>query len=173
MKTIAESAIQFYQKTEGKPWKYWSKIHCEWKKASNGEEFHATMLKPIYHDVTNTASKDLTVYCEDERQVMLCEQVIRMCKGEASEKLDYYSENKWDIFYPRDCLFMNEQYRAAPFQKKELVVPWGWLSSDVTAITVNERGIVLAIDGSNQGWEIKLKLDLTDIELPIIVTRPV
>ena len=107
------------------------------------------------------------VYCDNERQMMLCEQVIRMDRGEASQQLNI--ANKWvDVTWVR--IDTTKKYRAKP--KKELVVPWEWLDSDVAAITVNSRGVVLAIDGSNQGFEIKLKLDLTDIELPVTVRRP-
>ena len=160
--TIAKSAIQFYQKTKGDPWKYWSKIHCVWKESANGAKFHFTELKPI------TQREPLNITCEDEWQVMLCEQIIRMCKGEVSE---FNDDGLWKTVVNNNFIAMDFEYRLKP--KKELVVPWGWLAPDVTAITVNERGVVLAIDGSNQGWEIKLNLDLTDIELPITVTRPV
>lgn len=114
------------------------------------------------------------VSCETEQELMLCEHVIRMLRDVPSQVLISGAWMDIDLSDSDDdntvYISMGDEYRATP--KKELVVPWEWLDLDVTAITVNDRGVVLAIDGSNQGFEIKLKLDLTDIDLPITVTRP-
>lgn len=121
-----------------------------------------------YSENTFTSFNPLTVTCDNERQKMLCEQVIRMDSGEASQ---FLRNGKW-INKEVTCtsILTESEYRATP--KKELVVPWEWLDLDVKAITVNDRGVVLAIDGSNQGFEIKLALDIEGINLPVTVHRP-
>lgn len=51
--------------------------------------------------------------------------------------------------------------------KKELVIPWEWLPEDVKIVEVDESGI--HDQNSNQ---LRIKLDLTDIDLPVTVKRP-
>lgn len=117
--------------------------------------------------------QQLTVTCDNERQKMLCEQVLRMCRGEASE---YQYNDEWitldgDSKNPL-AVCVDYEYRAKP--KKELAVPWEWLASDINKIMVNKNGDICHVhnDGYFSGYITTLKLDLTDIDLPVTVKRP-
>ena len=105
----------------------------------------------------------MLVECKTDREKMLCEQVLRMCRGEASEIL---VEKKWVVVNDLDALYPSHEYRAKP--KKELIVPWEWIPDNVFEITVPESGVIY----NNFGYTMHIKLDLEGIELPVTVNRP-
>ena len=111
--------------------------------------------------IATTVSFAHSVTCNNEREVMLCEQVLRMCSGEACQ---YKVLGKW-LTHKFTYMLIDGEYRAK--HKKELVIPWEWLPDDVTIVEVDESGV--HDQGSNP---LRIKLDLTEIELPVIVTRP-
>lgn len=117
------------------------------------------------------ASDSLLIRCDDERQKMLCEQVIRMCRGEASQ-FKRTSTNKWEDKVPTSELYTNIEYRAKP--KKELVVPWEFIADDIIEITVSEDNSPYCKTATNHWGHVLrgLKLDLDGIDLPVTVTRP-
>ena len=94
---------------------------------------------------------------------MLCQQVLRMCRGEGSEQQNV--NNEW-VSVEWDRIDINKRFRAKP--KKELVVPWEWLPDDVTELTITVNKVIY----NNRGYTVALKLALTDIELPVTVHRP-
>ena len=61
----------------------------------------------------------MLVECKTEREKMLCEQVLRMCRGEDRQKL---INGNWSELFSRN-LCIDSEYRAKP--KKELIVTWG------------------------------------------------
>lgn len=109
-------------------------------------------------------AKKLTVTCDNERQKMLCEQVVRDYQGLRSQ---YRTGDgcEWLDVDSTTCLDYAFEYRAKP--KKELVVPWNILSDEVKVIRVDSNGCIY--DGNTP---VRIKLDLDDIDLPVIVKRP-
>lgn len=132
---------------------------------------HHDWLKPI-QKTTNGEKMNIEINmnnmieCKTDREKMLCEQVLRMCRGEESQ-IKHKGYGDWnDIRDNPVCLSIEEEYRAKP--KKELVVPWKWLPDEVTDITVCENLHIY----NNLGNTVLLKLDLEDIDLPVTVIRP-
>ena len=78
-----------------------------------------------YH-ITNINSEEIKmsnmIECKTDREVMLCGQVLRMCRGEDSQIKHRECDNWSDIRVNPVSLSIEEEYRAKP--KKELVVPW-------------------------------------------------
>ena len=113
-------------------------------------------------------NNDNVITCNNPREVMLCKQVLRMCRGEASQQLfkgDWYDFDKESYEF-----YINEQYRAKP--KKELIVPWEWIADDVYRVEVSEDGKVMTISTKYNNESIPLKLDLDGVDLPAIIDRP-
>lgn len=107
----------------------------------------------------------IIVTCDNERQKMLCEQVIRMDRGKESQyRLCGLDACDWTD-KTTDSISICAEYREKP--KKELVVPWDVLANEVTVIRVDSNGCIY--DGNTP---LRIKLDLTDIELPVTVKRP-
>ena len=108
----------------------------------------------------------MLVECKTDREVMLCEQVLRMCRDEASQELTQYEDRSvWSDASPFE-VDLSTTYRAKP--KKELIVPWEWIPDNVFEITVPESGVIY----NNFGYTMHIKLDLEGIELPVTVNRP-
>ncbi len=109
--------------------------------------------------------KQLTVTCKTDREVMLCEQVLRILRGEGGQYKDF--DGNWrDINKAADHFGINCEYRAKP--KKELFVPWDWVDDRIDEIHVNEYGRIL----DKHCNPLPFKLDLSGIEVPVTVKRP-
>lgn len=119
----------------------------------------------------NSNSKfKMLVECKTDREKMLCEQVLRMCRGEDRQKL--INGNWCELFSTNLCI--DSEYRAKP--KKELIIPWEWLPDDVFAIEVSaDKQITLVRDGrgtiAHRAFT-NFKPNLEGIDLPVTVKRP-
>ncbi|MGB0942968.1 MAG: hypothetical protein ACPGUE_11225 [Marinomonas sp.] len=147
--------VVFYMLKDGAWFHYLSESDF-WVLSGNSKDWIDSTLI----EITNHA----IIECKTEREQMLCEQVLRVIRGEASQQLvnTYWKDVPPDNIINIDKLI---RYRAKP--KKELVVPWDILSDEVTEIKIDKHGNIY--DG---GTPLRIKLDLTDIELPITVKRP-
>ena len=110
------------------------------------------------------------VACKTDREVMLCEQVLRMCRGEESQFKR--RDGAWEPVAGETNGFIsiNMEYRAKP--KKELVVPWEFIAEWVCSVEVRGNGTVIAVDDYDNAMRLPLKLDLEGIDLPVAVKRP-
>ena len=107
------------------------------------------------------------IECKTDREKMLCEQVLRMCRGEVIQRLVNGFWIDSDPLY----LFIDGEYRAKP--KKELIVPWEFLSSEIAEIVVTEAGYIKGYVNESEYHQLNgLSLDLESIELPVTVKRP-
>ena len=127
-------------------------------------DIHRNIMIPIPLVVNN----DSIITCKTEREVMLCKQVIRMCRGEASQQL--FKGDWYDFDSDSYEFYINEQYREK--LKKELVIPWEWIADDVYRVEVGEGGKVTTISTKYNNESIPLKLDLDGVDLPTIIDRP-
>lgn len=115
------------------------------------------------------------VECINEREQMLCEQVLRLCRGEESEGhygLSDLDGGKWKPLLSNvDAVNIHWHYRAKP--KKQLVVPWELIPDEYICVTVNKNSKVF-ISKHTDGVYLffPLKLDLEGVELPVTVHRP-
>ena len=117
----------------------------------------------------------MIIVCKTDREVMLCEQVIRMCRGEASQ---FNYNGQW-VDSRLNKVVIGNKYRAKP--KKELVVPWEWLAADVFAVEVMSDKQVFLLSKKESDFMDEytlqspvdfLNLDLEGIDLPVTVKRP-
>ena len=121
----------------------------------------------------------MIIVCRADREVMLCEQVLRMCRDEASQELTQYEDRSvWSDASPFE-VDLSTTYRAKP--KKELVVPWEWLAADVFAVEVMSDKQVFLLSKKESDFMDEytlqspvdfLNLDLEGIDLPVTVKRP-
>ena len=123
-----------------------------------------------YH-ITNIECEEIKmnnmIECKTDREKMLCEQVLRMCRGEERQKL--INGNWCPSFSTNLCI--DSEYRAKP--KKELIVPWEFLSSEIAEIVVTEAGYIKGYVNESEYHQLNgLSLDLEGIELPVAVKRP-
>ena len=108
------------------------------------------------------------ISCNNNREVMLCQQVLRMCRGEGSEFT--FNGHDWGDANDKE-LCIETSYRAKP--KKELVVPWEWFNDECVSLCVNEAKVISLTDcNGNLIYMTGFKLDLEGIELPVTVHRP-
>ena len=121
----------------------------------------------INYPSSSIKNKDGVVNHLTDRELMLCEQVVRMCRGEESQFKD--SEEGW-VDALRVTMSIHHEYRAKP--KKELVVPWEWLDDDVCAIDISPTGKCFAIIEDEECYPLPIKLDLEGVKIPVIVKRP-
>lgn len=108
------------------------------------------------------------IECKTDREKMLCEQVLRMCRGEDSQRL---VSSHWIGSDPLR-LFVDAEYRAKP--EKELIVPWDLINEHIKTITVTEKGITGYQENclaKNYDLTMILALDLEGIDLPVTVKR--
>lgn len=112
-------------------------------------------------------NKSMNIECKNEREKMLCEQVLRMCRGEESE---VNCSDNW-VKYEHGYLFIFGEYRAKP--KKELVIPWDFLREDIINVVVTSNGEIKGYSDSVTYYNLfGLLLDLDGIDLPVTVKRP-
>jgi hypothetical protein len=112
--------------------------------------------------------KQLTVTCKTDREKMLCEQVLRMCRCEESQ---YRALSIWHDVPCTGHMDMERDYRSKP--KKELVVPWEFLRKEIGEVVVTKEGYIRGYaNGSGYHHLYGLSLDLEGIDLPVIVKRP-
>lgn len=113
----------------------------------------------------------MIIVCRTDREVMLCEQVLRVERGEESEIL---VDEEWVRVNDLDALYPNHEYRAKP--KKELIVPWELIDESISEIEVlkDKRAFFIKDDCEIRIRHLAyyLKLDLEGIDLPVTVKRP-
>lgn len=114
----------------------------------------------------------MIIVCRTEREKMLCEQVLRVVRGEPSQELvnTYWKDVQPDHIINIDKLI---RYRAKP--KKELVVPWEWIDEkyNVCVVDLNMQiGFKVSEDSNSTNIGQAIKLDLEGIDLPVTVKRP-
>jgi len=137
---------------------------------------HHDWLKPI-QKTTNGEKMNIEINmnnmieCKTDREVMLCEQVLRMCRGEERQKL--INGNWCPSFSTNLCI--DSEYRAKP--KKELIVPWEFISDEINYLLIESNEIIIGLKSTSQiikdGLHISgLKLDLEGIDLPTAIKRP-
>lgn len=111
----------------------------------------------------------MIIVCRADREVMLCEQVIRMCRGEASQ---FNYNGQW-VDSRLNKVVIGNKYRAKP--KKELFVPWEWIDEkyNVCVVDLNMQvGFKISEDSNSTNIGQAIKLDLEGIDLPVTVKRP-
>lgn len=151
----AQQHETFWYKIKNGKWQFtWGRCSAWYVDESSNHEFLAL--------IPNT----LTVTCDNEHDLMLHQQLQRLINNEPSQ---YCRDDEWvdltsDSNNPK-AVCITEVYRAKP--KKELVVPWDILADEVIEVRVDKNGCIY--DG---GTPLRIKLDLTDIELPVTVKRP-
>ena len=126
-----------------------------------------------YH-ITNIECEEIKmnnmIECKTDREKMLCEQVLRMCRGEKSQ----IKCTETDIWYDFDEAVISHlpEYRAKP--KKELVVPWEFINDEIIEITFTKDNSPYCKTATHHHGHVLqgLKLDLEGIDLPVTVKRP-
>lgn len=113
----------------------------------------------------------MIIVCRADREVMLCEQVIRMCRGEASQ---FNYNGQW-VDSRLNKVVIGNKYRAKP--KKELVAPWEFIGDEINYLLIESNEIIIGLKSTSQiikdGLHISgLKLDLEGIDLPTAIKRP-
>lgn len=105
---------------------------------------------------------------ETDKERMLCDAVVMKCRGIDVERLSVNFE--W-VKSENNAVFTDEEYRRAP---KLPEIPWEWIDDKVAEIEIKEDALIYrASDGFEVSYDVHpLKLDLTDIELPVTVKRP-
>ena len=115
----------------------------------------------------------ILVECKTDREVMLCEQVLRMCRDEASQELTQYEDRSvWSDASPFE-VDLSTTYRAKPI--KTLFIPWDFISDDINHISVQSKDCITAFKDHMDENGVKLnglKLDLDGICLPVLAMRP-
>lgn len=103
---------------------------------------------------------------ETDRERMLCDAVIMKCRGIDVER---YIHKEWTASTDKKVC-VQYKYRRAP---KLPEIPWEWIDECVEKIAINSAGEIQAITrNSSSSGLYCLKLDLTDVELPVTVNRP-
>ncbi len=124
-----------------------------------------------YH-ITNIECEEIKmnnmIECKTDREKMLCEQVLRMCRGEERQKL--INGNWCPSFSTNLCI--DSEYRAKP--KKELIVPWEFINDEIIEITFTKDNSPYCKTATHHHGHVLqgLKLDLEGIDLPVTVKRP-
>lgn len=111
----------------------------------------------------------MIIVCKTDREVMLCEQVIRMCRGEASQ---FNYNGQW-VDSRLSKVVIGNKYRAKPI--KTLFIPWDFISDDINHISVQSKDCITAFKDHMDENGVKLnglKLDLDGICLPVLAMRP-
>jgi len=114
----------------------------------------------------------MIIVCKTDREVMLCEQVLRVVRGEPSQELvnTYWKDVQPDHIINIDKLI---RYRAKPI--KTLFIPWDFISDDINHISVQSKDCITAFKDHMDENGVKLnglKLDLDGICLPVLAMRP-
>ena len=112
----------------------------------------------------------MLIECKTDREKMLCEQVLRVVRGEPSQELinTYWKDVQPDHIINIDKLI---RYRAKP--KKELAVPWEWLREEIDEVVVTKEGFIKGYANGSEYYQLfGLSLDLEGVDLPVTVKRP-
>lgn len=134
------------------------------------EDERSKIIDNLFEGVRLGEPKQLSVTCDNERQKMLCEQVVRMCRGEDSVRL---VGDRWEDA-SKEFLSIHESTSYRAKSKKELVVPWEYICDnfDICTVTIYNEIFLKESDGDGVYSISHLKLDLAGIDLPVTVKRP-
>ena len=122
---------------------------------------------------------ELEAYCNNS-DISLLEGQLAAAKAEIVELhrcLDFADEwlTATDADYA-ESYFCKDVAKTLAKHKGELVIPWEWMPDVVASIEVKSNGRILGHSKNESSLAIEfttaLKLDLTDIELPVTVHRP-
>lgn len=154
--------VNWYRNDRGK-WEFFGSEYDGWLDSGNQPEFFGGLIK-----IPTESFGQYTPETDQER--MLCDAVIMKCRGIKVEMKSGDDSGEW-VESGSDGVVTYREYRRAP---KLPEIPWEWIDGKYDTVeVVSESSVILKGSHSELGAMVcRLKLDLTDVDLPLTVKRP-